>query len=64
MPMLSGQVRVGMSGFFGLDMQACTAALQDYGIPKEVSSVWLPFWEQGVIEAMEEKKKKAEEGKK
>jgi hypothetical protein len=49
-------MRVGMSGMTGLDARSCLALLAARGINPEIAALFLPFWEAGMLEAVQEQR--------
>jgi hypothetical protein len=50
-------MRIGMNGFAGLDVAACIPLLEARGIDHRIAALFLPYWEDGMMAAIEEKRK-------
>lgn len=57
-PQLRGQWRTGFAGVTGLDFDAALAHLGRLGHDTAVAALFLPFWEDGALQAFAEIKDK------
>jgi len=57
---LRGQWRAGMSGATGLDMPAALRLLGSRGHDEDIAALFLPWWEDGALDAFAEMRKARE----
>lgn len=58
---LSGQIRIGMNGFSGMDIPACLELLEVRGLDRRVAGLLLPFWERGTMAGIAEQREEQSE---
>lgn len=60
MSMVQTQRRVGMGGVEGLDAPACLMLLEAQGMDRTIAALFLPYWEQGLLQAIDENRQARE----
>lgn len=53
---MANQMRIGMAGVTGLDAAACLALLDRRGLDPNISALFLPYLEAGILSAIAERR--------